>query len=189
MHQRRIVALFLSVMLICTGKGWALAGSGMPDALALAGKKLILNGRGMRTKFFLDLYEAGLYLQKKNRDASSIIAAEEPMAVRLVIQSSLINSEKMEKATLEGFEKSTDGNIFPLEKEIGEFISVFRQEINKEDIYVMIYLPGAGVEVQKNGKAAAVIPGMAFKKALFGIWLGPDPVQESLKKELLDKGE
>ena len=110
------------------------------------------------------------------------------MAIRLVIQSSMITSEKMEKATLEGFEKSTRGNTAALEKEIEQFISVFREEIREDDVYDMIYLPSKGVQVIKNNKQAAIIPGLAFKKALFGIWLSPDPVQESLKRELLGTG-
>jgi len=63
--------------------------------------------------------------------------------------------------------------------------SVFQEEIKEGDIYDMIYRPGTGVTVLKNSTLSADIPALPFKKALFGIWLSTDPVQESLKKGLL----
>lgn len=158
----------------------------LPDGLDLEGEPLILNGQGTRTKFFLNLYEAGLYLKEKSRDAAAIVAAEKPMAIRLHITSSMITSEKMEKATLEGFVKSTGGDTEPIRDEIDSFVAIFREEIKEGDIYDMVYRPGADVTViLKNNDQAAVISGPSFKKALFGIWLSSDPVQESLKKGLL----
>lgn len=159
----------------------------MPESIQSAGGKLVLNGRGDRTKFFLTLYEAGLYLQNKSSDAAKIIVEDQPMAMRLVIESSLITSEKMERATIEGFEKATRGNTAPIKNEIEEFISVFREEIKENDIYDMIYFPGTGIKVMKNNQMTKIIPGLPFKQALFGIWLSPDPVQESLKKSLLEE--
>ena len=37
----------------------------------------------------------------------------------------------------------------------------------------------------KNGKKRGVIEGLAFKQALFGIWLGGVPADDSLKEEML----
>ncbi len=157
------------------------------DTIKLENRQLQLNGTGTRTKFFLSLYDAGLYLQEKSSNASEVVAADMPMAIRMHITSSMITSEKMEDATMEGFVRSTGGKTQPLEEEIDQFIAVFRKEIKEGDIYDMIYLPGTGVSVLKNGSQAAVISGLPFKQALFGIWLSPDPVQESLKEDLLGK--
>ena len=187
MKQICILSILFMLMLF-TGSGKGFAEEPMPGSMITGSETLVLNGKGTRTKFFLTLYEAGLYLRERSDDAGKIVAAESPMAIRLLIKSSMITSEKMEKATLEGFEKSTHGNTAALVKEIEQFISVFREEIRVDDVYEMIYLPSKGVQVIKNNKQAAIIPGLAFKKALFGIWLSPDPVQESLKRELLGTG-
>lgn len=184
LQQTCILAISL-VLVFFTDATRGLAEPVMPDSLTAETQTLVLNGQGTRTKLFLTMYEAGLFLQEKSSDAGNIIASDQPMALRLVIKSSFITSEKMESATLEGFQKSTSNNTAPLEKEINEFIAVFREEIKENDVYEMFYLPGIGVRVLKNSASAAVIPGLAFKKALFGIWLSPEPVQESLKKELL----
>lgn len=146
--------------------------------------KLVLNGQGVRDKFFMDLYECGLYLTQKSQDAQQIIEEDQAMSLKLHIVSSLITSKKMEDGTLEGFEKSTNGNIEPLKSEIETFISIFKNMKNN-DTYDFFYLPTSGVKIYKNGKLISTILGIDFKKALFGIWLGDEPAQESLKNDLL----
>jgi len=146
---------------------------------------LVLNGAGIRSKFFFDLYVGGLYLKKKNSNALEVIETDEPMAITLHITSSLISSKKMMDATIEGFENSTKGNLKPIQKEIDKFVDVFKDEIKNGDIYDFIYRPNTGVQIYKNSKLSTTIKGLEFKKALFGIWLCDKPAQESLKKEML----
>ena len=163
------------------------AGIGIPDSIETGPTRLILNGAGVRTKFFMKLYVGGLYLEQKRSEPKYLIETDEPMAIRLHIISSLITSEKMEKVTREGFVKSTGGKIAPIEAQIETFISVFRDKINKNDVYDLIYIPGKGTEVHKNEKFYSLTEGLPFKQALFGIWLCENPAQKSLKKEMLGK--
>jgi hypothetical protein len=93
----------------------------------------------------------------------------------------------MENATREGFENATKGNPEPIKSQIEEFISVFKEKIEKNDIFELIYLPAKGLEVYKNGEFKSRIEGLAFKQALFGIWLSDKPAQKSLKEEMLGK--
>ena len=149
------------------------------------GQNLVLNGQGARDKFFIDLYVGGLYLQEKNNNATDIINADKPMNIRLHIVSSLITSKKMKNATREGFEKSTNNNIKPLKTQIDSFVSVFKEEIKEDDIYDFLYVPSKGLEIYKNSILLKSISGLDFKKALYGIWIGKDPAQSSLKKDML----
>ncbi len=183
---KKIVVLALAVFMCATmASALEIGGVNMPDTIKAADSDLALNGAGIREKFFMKLYVGGLYLSQKNQDAAAIIAADAPMAIRLNIISSLITSEKMENATMEGFENSTGNNIEPLQNEIESFINIFREQINEGDIFDFVYVPGKGVEVFKNTQAASVIEGLEFKKALFGIWLCDKPAQKSLKQEML----
>jgi hypothetical protein len=50
------------------------------------------------------------------------------------------------------------------------------------------YVPGTGTTVTISGKAKGTIPGADFMKALFGIWLGDQPADASLKAALLGTG-
>ncbi|MDY6837770.1 MAG: chalcone isomerase family protein [Thermodesulfobacteriota bacterium] len=161
------------------------AGITMPPSMQAGETQLLLNGAGVRTKWFMGLYVGGLYLNKRGHDPERIITADEPMAIRLHIISSLITSEKMEKATREGFENATGGDIAPIKAQIEQFISVFREKISENDTYDLIYVPGKGVEVYKNQELNCLIEGLAFKEALFGIWLCDKPAQKSLKQAML----
>jgi hypothetical protein len=163
-----------------------IAGVQIPDSIKAGSSELALNGAGIRTKFFMDIYVGGLYLQNSASDANAIIAADEPMALKLHMVSGLITSEKMINATTEGFENATNGKVESIQTEINSFMAVFKEEIQENDIFDIIYLPGTGVEVYKNGKLKDTIgSNMEFKKALFGIWLSENPAHEGLKESML----
>jgi hypothetical protein len=91
----------------------------------------------------------------------------------------------MTEAVLEGFETSTGGNTAPVQADIDRFISVFDDPIKEGDEFSLVYVPGKGVNVLKNGKYQDTIGDLAFKQALFGIWLAETPVDDDLKSELL----
>ncbi len=158
-----------------------IGGVDLKETMAYEGGTLQLLGGGVREKFFLDLYVAGLYTEGAERDAAKLTAADAPMAISLQIVSSLISSEKMQKATREGFEKSTGGNTAPIASEIEAFIATFDAPIVENDVYTFLYCPRVGVNILKNGRFEKRIAGLAFKRALFGIWLGDAPAQERLK--------
>lgn len=160
--------------------------SGIPTSYSVAGKQLVLNGAGTRTKFIISVYNAGLYLPKKSNDAAQIIAADEPMAMRIKIVSGFASAAKMKNAIKEGFHKSTGGNTAPIQPQIDQLLkSAFSGEVNKGDTFDLVYIPGTGTLVLKNNKTLTTIKGLPFKQALFGIWLSDNPVQASLKKRLL----
>jgi Chalcone isomerase-like len=155
--------------------------------IAPAKTELVLNGGGVRTKFFMKVYVAGLYLQTKSKVAKDIIDADKQMSVRIHIISNLMTSANMATAIREGFEKSTKGKTEPFKKDIDLICTIFQSDVIKVgDVFEIYYVPGKGVRASKNGKdQGVVLPGMAFKKALFGIWFSEDPVDENLKEGML----
>lgn len=161
------------------------AGVELPDQFTAQDQSLILNGSGVRTKFFMDIYAAGLYLPEVSNQADNIMSQDKPMALRLHVTSGLLSSQKMESATREGFEKSTGGNTAPIQTTIDAFIENFKDEITENDVFDFVYVPTQGVNVYKNGNLKSTIEGADFKKALFGIWLSEDAVQDDLKEALL----
>ena len=188
MFRKYVIPLVLTLVIMSpVSNAKEIEGITLPESLEVGKSKLVLNGAGVRSKFFMDLYVGGLYLQNKSDNPKEIIEGDEPMAIRLHIISSLINSKKMENATREGFENATKGNTEPIKSQIEKFISVFQEKINEDDIFDLLYSPGKGVEVFKNGELKSIIEGLAFKQALFGIWLSDKPAQKSLKEEMLGK--
>jgi hypothetical protein len=160
----------------------------VPATAKVGDKTLNLNGAGLRKKAFFKLYVAGLYTAKKTNDAAVLISADEPIGIRLQITSGMVSSDNMSEAVTEGFAKSTGGKTAPLQSKINEFVSAFKKDpITEGNVFELFYTPGKGVQTFKNGKLLTTIEGLDFKKALFGIWLGPDPVDADLKTGLLGK--
>jgi hypothetical protein len=61
-----------------------------------------------------------------------------------------------------------------------------REDTNNGDNFNLIYTPlDKSIWVYKNNILEGKIPGLEFKKAFFGIWLGQNPVDDDLKKSLL----
>lgn len=186
--MKKVISLFLIILIFSPVLfSMEIADVNVPDSITAGKSKLVLNGAGTRKKFFMKMYVGALYLAEYNSSPDQIVEADEPMAISLHITSSLITSERMEEATREGFQNSTGGNTAPLEKEIEKFVAVFKEKISDKDIFELIYSPNQGVEVIKNSSSKAIIKGLEFKKALFGIWLCDKPAQESLKQEMLGK--
>ncbi|GAA3580853.1 MULTISPECIES: chalcone isomerase family protein [Marinobacter] len=175
----------LSAALSTPAMALTVEGVDVPDTYTAQQSELTLNGAGTRSKWFMDLYVGGLYTPQKASDAAAVINADEPQAITLHIISGLITSEKMTSATLEGFESATGGNLAPIQSDVNAFLDVFSEEIKEGDVFDLVYLPGEGVRVLKNGDARATVGGLEFKKALFGIWLSDEPAQEDLKQKML----
>ena len=99
---KKLLFLF-SAILIITSTGYAkeIAGADMPDSITAGNEVLVLNGAGIRTKFFIKAYVGGLYLKQKSGDTGAIINADETMAIKLHIISKMITSKRMEESTRE----------------------------------------------------------------------------------------
>ncbi|ASJ74751.1 chalcone isomerase family protein [Granulosicoccus antarcticus] len=143
------------------------------------------NGAGLRKKLFIKLYVGSLYLETASSDASTIIDADEAMAIRLNILSGMLTRDKLLKALKEGFDNATGGNTAPIQPQIDQMIGLMQDKISPGDSLTLAYEPGVGTHVLKNGTELSVIEGLPFKSALFGIWLSSKPAQGSLKSAML----
>jgi len=157
-----------------------------PNDLQVGNSKLALNGTGVRKKHLIDLYVAGLYVSHKTSNPNDIVDGKESVAMKISVLSSLITSKRMSETIREGFEKSTHGNMGPYQDRIDQFIKALSEDIHKGASYDVIYNSElATTKVLKDGHVKAEIKGEDFKKVLFAIWLGDDPVDKDLKAKLL----
>ncbi len=182
---RTLMSLVFALTAFSCVQAKEIDGIDVDETLDVAAQTLVLNGAGVRSKFFLDLYVAALYLNQEEKDADAIISADKPMAIRLYIVSDMITSKRMADSTRDGFVRSTHGNVAPIEDKIEELIKAFSEEIEEGDVFDLVYTPETGVTVYRDGEAESNVKGLAFKQALFGIWLSDNPVQTSLKKALV----
>ena len=149
----------------------------------LGGEKLTINGGGLREKYFIDLYVAALYIKTKSKVASTIINNDEPMGITIKLVSNSVTKEKFIESVNEGFKNASHGKA--TKEEITKFTSAFILEFKKGDIINFKYTTDSGVLIEKNGVKLTTIPGLDFKKALFSIWLGKIPADETLKDGML----
>jgi len=184
--MRTILTLILTVTALSSFGQVTLNGVTLPASVKVGESNLSLNGAGIRKKVFFKLYTAGLYTASKSSDGAALASSDAPIGIRLQITSGMVSSDNMSEAISEGFKKSTGGNTAPLQAKIDKFITTFKQDpITEGNVFELFYVPGKGVETYKNGKLLTTIEGQDFRKALFGIWLGSDPVDADLKKGLL----
>lgn len=180
-----LLAFALSITSVSFAQTKKFHGVSFNTELKLDGENLVINGAGLREKYFMDLYVAGLYMPKKTEDAKKVIYDDTEMAIHIKIISSSVTRERFIESVNEGFAASKHGSAS--KEEIKKFVSFFNEPIKNGDKIYLDYIPGKGVRVTKNGEVKGTIPGLDFKKALFGIWFGTPPVQESMKKEMLGK--
>lgn len=161
----------------------SLAGVTLPDTVELGGTTLVLNGLGLRKKFVVKVYVAGLYLDQKSSDPSAIIKADAPK--RIVMQF-LHGASKNQMA--DAFDESFNNNAPDAKKtmkaDIDRLLGAL-EPVKEGDQMVFTYVPGTGTTLAINGKDKLTIAAPAFGPVLFSVWLGPKPPNEDLKKGIL----
>jgi len=146
----------------------------------------ILNGVGIREKWFLDIYTIGLYVKDRSTEGSVILNSETNKFVRIVIVSGLITAERFNKGLDDGFEKSTQGNTAKIKEEIALLRKGFGTDFQVDDEFIVYFDKSGETRIYKAGKLeVSVSPNKFFQKALLGMWIGEYPVLSGLKDELL----
>ncbi|MCP4130774.1 MAG: hypothetical protein GY754_07315 [bacterium] len=174
----------------------AVAAISMTGAFAfqLGGKNVVKNGSGARTKMFMTAYYCSLYVPQelKGKSSKEILAADAPMSVIITVDTRFLSNEKFISATRDGFKKSAAAGYGTGKQQ--QFLNLFKKvKIVKGDKIYMNYVPGSGLfvryKVKETGKSLSLgtVAGLQFKKALYAIWIGPNPVQGSLKNKMLGK--
>lgn len=159
----------------------------LPDTLHVGERDLVLNGAGVRSKFFFDMYVAALYLTEKKSSSDAVFSGDGEKRLELHMLRD-VSSETLSKS----FNKTIKLNLAPTElaaldaqlKQLSVLFSMM-SEAAKGDVITMDYLPGKGTEIDFNDVTIGMIEGSAFNAALLKVWLGARPVQENLKKKLL----
>jgi Chalcone isomerase-like len=160
-----------------------LAGVKLPDTVQVGSTTLVLNGLGLRTKFVVKVYVAGLYLAQKSADPDAIIKADAPK--RIVMQFLHgASKEQMANAFSESFNDNTPDATKTMKADIDRLLAAL-EPVKEGDQMVFTYVPGTGTTLAINGKEKVTIAGPAFDQMLFSVWLGPKPPNAALKRGLL----
>jgi Chalcone isomerase-like len=185
--MKKLLLVIGCVLLSWNASALELDGVKLADSVHPGSRDLQLNGAGVRTKVFFDLYIAALYLGEKTSSAAAVLDddGEQRMALHLLRDigaSHLLGAFNNAIAA-----NHTAAELSALDASIKEFSSIFNamDEVKKGQVITLDYLPATGTRVSVDGVPKGTIAGAIFHRALFKIWLGDKPAQDDLKKKLL----
>lgn len=163
------------------------AGVELPETVQLVpgGAPLLLNGAGVRKKFFFKVYAAGLYLPAYQTSTAAVLKLPGPKRVRMHFLYKEVEREKLVNGWQEGFENNLDSASFQqVATRLTKFNQLFRT-MQRGDVIDLDYRPATGTHVLFNGKLQGTIEGADFYAALLQVWLGDEPADSKLKSALL----
>lgn len=185
MQKALVMAL---IVLFCSFPAMAreVAGINMEDEVTQEdGTVLLLNGVGVRSKFFFKIYAAGLYLESKSSTTEEILAQDGGKRVVMHFLYSEVGRDDLVEAWNAGFTANgTAEQLASLAEEIAAFNQLF-DTVKEGDRIVLDYRPGTGTSVTVRDEVKGVVAGKPFNDLLLSIWLGKEPVAEDLRAGLL----
>lgn len=154
----------------------------------VGGQKLRLNGAGTRYKAVFKVYTAGLYLEKPARSLQEIAALPGPKRMSVTMLRDIDSSELgklFSRGMEDNMERAAFSKLVPGVLRMSQIFTDHKKLLAGES-FTVDWIPGHGTQVTVKGQPQ----GEPFKEpeffqALLGIWLGPHPADEQLKKALL----
>ena len=185
-------ALLAGAVVACaflqTATAAEISGVKFDETVKLAGKELKLNGVGMRTKFIVKVYAAGLYLPEKKNTVADVMKIEGPRRLTLVMMRE-ISSDDFGQAFMTGLNNNIDkADKSRFVTQISKFGEMFGaiDGLKKGDVLHIDWIPGAGTQCELNGKKIGeTLPDVNYYNAVLKIWLGDKPADSALKPALL----
>jgi hypothetical protein len=157
------------------------------DRLSVGSAQLRLHSTGLlRYRALFKGYVAALYLGDTDGVPIAPDAVLEDVPRRLEIEYFWpIPASQLARATVEGISRNTDGATLERLRRRIDQINALYEDIEPGDRYALTYLPEVGTVLSRNDRRLGVIEGADFSSALFAIWLGDQPLDESLRRQLL----
>jgi len=181
--MRTLAAATALVLLVAAAaRAREVSGVDVPDTVDVAGKTLNLNGAALRTRFFFRVYVIGLYLERPATSADAVVDGRGVRHVALHILRAL-DAAEIASAIGEAFERNSADHMPALRERLERFKKMF-PSVQPGDVIELSVEPGTTV-VGANGKQLGTIEGDDFGSALLAVWLGPKPVDETIKAALV----
>jgi hypothetical protein len=161
-----------------------ISGVKLPDQVTVAGKSLKLNGAGLRqaTLLKVNVYAAGLYLEKPSGDGEAIANSDQAKSIEMVFMRD-VSAKQMAEAFGEGFDKNCVAGCAELKQYMSK-LQGLTKDMKKGDSMAVRFL-AEGVEVMINGQKAGSVGDKAFSHQLIRCWIGKNPPNSGLKEGLL----
>lgn len=159
----------------------------VPDKAQVESRELVLNGAGLRKRFFFNVYVIGLYLPEKKSDAAAVLSLPGPKRVSIHMLRD-VGADTFSEALVEGLKANhAEADYQALEARVKQLEAIMAEvKEAKKGMTIALDWTGGATRVSIDGQGAGQpIAGEDFYRALLRIWLGEHPVQDDVKKDLL----
>lgn len=168
------------------------SGVKVEDTIKVGSQEVRLNGTGVRYKAIFKVYVASLYVNGKKTTAADVFAAPGSKRVSLVMLREVSN-EEFGQSFMTGIQKNSErAERARLVTHLLKFGEMFASipVLRKGDMITIDWIPNSGTHIQLNNKQITdIIPDPAFYNVILKIWLGEQPADAKLKKQLLGEVE
>ena len=182
------LAAALSATGVTAAQAATLEGQQFDDTVVLGQHKLQLNGLGLRGVAWLKAFVAGLYVTTPSRDAAALLAETGPRRLRLKIMLQAPSNE-LTKPLLRRVKRHETPEV---QARLADRLALFAQQLDglgqlmPGDVVDMDYLPGKGLVLSRNGKAAGKpVVGDDLYRAVLQIFVGEHAIDPRMKQGLL----
>lgn len=158
------------------------AGVRFPMKATLGGRKVVLNGIGLRQKAYIDVYVAALYMDVGTTKARVAITRDAPKRIVMHFIHKRVSERVLVTHWRAAFEAQP--NAGALTSRLDKLVEVM-EDMHAGEQIVFDYLPSKGTVVSVKGKRRAVIKGTDFMEVLWGVWLGDSPPSQRMKRDML----
>ena len=175
-----------------TAQTWTEPKSGTAFEVKRDGMTLL--GAGLRVKkilFTFKAYAVGLYVD--DAALSGALAAHKGKTTSKEFYAALQTGDFKKEVVLKFLRTLSANRIQEAMREslagadpktLDQFIAYF-PEVKEGEQCVLRYLPGGKLESIMAGQAKPVIENKAFADRLFGLYVGPQPIQEDIKADVV----
>lgn len=163
------------------------SGKVIPDSAAVGSATVPLSGAALlKYKWVISLYVAGLYVPAGTPATAAAAVAVSPKRL-LMNYARDIPREKMVEATDSTIGNGlSDAQRLALQPSLTAWNALYPAP-QENDVVTFDHLPGGLLIMSNNGAEIGRLTDEAFAQALFAIWIGEDPVKESLRDTLIGK--
>jgi len=183
---RSVAVLLFSLFIIChstPARALTVENVTFSDTVQIGGKPVpIHNAALLRYLKIIKAYVAALYLPEGVATEQVLSDVPKRLEINYLVSIKGTDFGKGAAPTLE--RNQTPAELTRLQGRIDRINAAYK-DVKAGDRYSLTYLPGRGTELALNGTPLTVIEGSDFAAAYFGIWLGREPIDEKLKRDLL----
>jgi len=160
------------------------AGIQYRDSFLVDNTKLRLTGVGLLRYWGFKAYTGAFYLE----EGTPVKDVFTDRAKRIELEYFRpIKGEDFGPATNKSIAKNVDSKTFDRLRPRIDYHNSLYEDVRPGDRYSLTYVPGKGTELARNGEPKGLTEGADFAAAVFSIWLGPKPISDSFKQQILGR--